>query len=112
MSGPIHKLLGPAKDQIQGYLEDTEKFLVLPINEEDVEDEEAIIEEYIERINNNVTILERCDHEWGILLSKLKAEEKVMEEKEHARVIEGTEGYIETLMNAGEIIACFKVVLK
>ena len=89
-----------------------EKFLVSPINEEDVEDKEATIEEYTERINNNVTILERCDHEWGILLSKLKVEEKVMEEKEHAQVAEGTEGYIETLMNAGEIITQFKGRLK
>ena len=69
---------------------------------------EATIEEYVEHINKNVTILERCDREWGILLSKLKAEEKVTEEKEHARVAEGTEGYIETLMNAGETIARFK----
>ena len=63
MSGPIRKLLGPAKARLQGYLEDAEKFLVLPINEEDVEDEEATIEEYVECINNNVTIPERCDCE-------------------------------------------------
>ena len=63
MSGPIRKLLGPAKARLQGYLEDAEMFLVLPINEEDVEDEEATIEEYVECINNNVTIPERCDCE-------------------------------------------------
>ena len=61
MSGPIRKLLGPRKARLQGYLEDVEMFLVLPINEEDVEDEEATIEEYVECINNNVTIPERCD---------------------------------------------------
>ena len=62
MSGLIHKLLGPAKARLQGYLEDAEKFLTSTINEEDVGDEEATIEEYVEHINNNVTILERCDH--------------------------------------------------
>ena len=35
-----------------------------------------------------------------------------MEEKEHARVAEGTEGYNDTIMNAGKIIACFKGKLK
>ena len=74
MSGPIRKLLGPAKAQLQGYLENTEMFIVLPINEEDVENEGAPIEEYVECIHNNVTIPERCDCEWGTLLSKLKAE--------------------------------------
>ena len=35
-----------------------------------------------------------------------------MEEKEHAQVAEGTEGYNDTIMNAGKIIACFKGKLK
>ena len=50
-----------------------------------MEDEEATIEEYIECINSNVTILERCDREWGILLSKLKTEETVTEERSSRR---------------------------
>jgi len=90
MSGTIRKLLGPAKARLQGYLEDAEKFLTLPINEEEMEDEEVAIEEYIERINNNVAILERCNRDWSVLLSGLKEKtEKVTEEKEHARVAEG-----------------------
>jgi len=107
MSGMICKLLGPAKAQLQEYLEDAEKFLTSPINEEEMEDEEVIIEEYIEHINNNVAVLERCDRDWSVLLSGLKEKtEKVTEEKEHARVAEGTDGYIELLMNAGETIPC------
>ena len=113
MSGPIRKLLGPAKARLKGYLEDADKFLTSPINEGDLEEEEATIEEYIERINNNTAILERCDCEWNMFLSGLKGkEEKVAEEKEHSRVAESTDGYIEVLMNAGEIIACFKGRLK
>jgi len=75
-----------------------------------MEDEEATIEEYIQRINNNVAILERCDRDWSVLLSGLKEKtEKVME---HARVAEFTDGYIEVLMNAGGTIAHFKGRLK
>jgi len=113
MSGPIRKLLGPAKARLKGYLEDAEKFLTSPINEGDLEEEEAIIEEYIERINNNTAILERCDREWSVFLSGVKDKaEKVTEEKEHSRVAEGTDGYIEVLMNAGEGVARFKGRLK
>ena len=32
-----------------------------PINEEAIENEEATVEEYIERISNNVLILEKCN---------------------------------------------------
>jgi len=113
MSGTIRKLLVPAKARLQGYLEDVEKFLTSPINEELMEDEEATIEEYIEHINSNVAILERCDREWSMLLSGLKEKtEKVTEVKEHTRVAESTDGYIEVLMNAGETTAHFKGRLK
>jgi len=48
-----------------------------------------------------------------MFLSRLKDKsEKVMEEKEHSQVAEGTDGYIEVSMNAGEIIAHFKGRLK
>ena len=109
MSGLIRKLLGPAKAQLKWYLEDADKFLTSPINEGDLEEEEATIDEYIERINNNTAILEWCNHEWSVFLSGLKGkEEKVAEEKDHSQVAEDTDGYIEVLMNAGEIIVRFK----
>ena len=48
-----------------------------------------------------------------MFLSGLKGKaEKVTEEKEYSRVAEGTDGYIEVLMNGVEIIARFKGRLK
>ena len=45
-----------------------------PINEETIEDEEATVEEYVERISNNVLILEKCNREWATLLKEVKGE--------------------------------------
>ena len=42
----------------------------------------------------------------------MKTEEKVKEEKEYQRVVEGSEGYIEILMEANELVACLETRLK
>ena len=46
MSGPIRKLLGPAKVRLKGYLEDANKFLTSPINEGDLGEEEGVHQAY------------------------------------------------------------------
>ena len=43
------------------------------------------------------------------LLRELKGKEKVKEEDEHQRVMEGDEGFIEMLLDAGETIAHLQV---
>ena len=42
----------------------------------------------------------------------MKTEEKVKEEKEYQRVVEGSEGYIEILMEANELVARLETRLK
>ena len=42
----------------------------------------------------------------------MKTEEKVKEEKEYQRVVEGSEGYIEILMEANELVAHLETRLK
>ena len=46
------------------------------------------------------------------LLKDLKTEENVKEEKEYQRVAEGSEGYIEILMEANELVARLETRLK
>ena len=42
----------------------------------------------------------------------MKTEEKVKEEKEYQRVVEGSEGYIEILMEANELVSRLETRLK
>ena len=63
------------------------------------------MEDLIEHMNINVSTLERCNQEWVALLKDLKGEGKAAEEKEHSRAANGTEGYVEILLNAGELVA-------
>ena len=59
-----------------------EKFVASPINEDQIQDKEATIEEYIECINNNISILERCNRDWAMLLKEVRGERKVSKEEE------------------------------
>ena len=77
-----------------------------------MEEEELILEDLIERMNNNVSVIERCNANWTSLLRDLKGEAKVTEEQEHNRVAEGDEGYVEVLLNAGECIGHMRVRMK
>ena len=112
MSGPIRKLIGPAKTRLLRYVTEAEALLSSPIQSEALEEDETNTEDLIERMNNNLSILERCNRDWVSLLKDLKGEEKTAEEREHGRVGEGTEGYIEVLLNAGELISSLKSRLK
>lgn len=69
MSGPIRKLLGPTKARLQTYIPKAQKILQVPINElTDLDVEEMEIEELINTICMNVSLLERCNDEWIKLL--------------------------------------------
>lgn len=82
MSGPIRKLLGPAKTRLQRYVEEASSLLSSAVEEKTAEEDEIRIE-VIGRINTNISLLQRCNRDWMCLMKDLKGEEKVKEEKEH-----------------------------
>ena len=82
------------------------------VEEKTLKDDEIRVEEVIARININVSLLERCNRNWSSLLKDLKNEDRSKEEKEHQCVAEGSEGYIEILMDANEMVARLQSRLK
>jgi len=82
------------------YLQDAETLLSAPISDKEIEEEELRVEELIDRFSTNISILQRCNHDWVSLLKETQGEVKAAEEKEHERVAEGPEGYVEVLLNA------------
>ena len=86
MSGPIRKLLGPTKVCLQGYIKNARVIIfITPISDKDLEKEETIIEDLIQRMETNTALLERCNDEWKALLKELKGDSKAAkaEEKEY-----------------------------
>lgn len=112
MSGSLRKLLGPSKARLKKYIEEAEQLLSLPVEEKTIEEEEEVIEDLVERMNNNVSVVERCINDWTTLLRGLKGEAKVTEEEEQSRAADGGEGYVEILLNSGECIGRLKARLK
>ena len=112
MSGPIKKLIGPTKARLQRYIEEASSLLVLRIEEKSSEEDEICVEEVIARINTNVSLLERCNRDWSSLLRDLKSKERSKEEKEYQRVADGSEGYIEILMDTNEMVVRLQGRLK
>ena len=55
MSGPIGKLIGPAKTRLQRYVEEA------PSLPSSTVEERLRVEKVIARINTNVSLLERCN---------------------------------------------------
>ena len=86
MSGPIRKLVGPAKTRLQCYVEEASSILSTGVEEKTLEEDKILVEEVIARINTNVSLLERCNHDWSSLLKDLKNEDWSKEEKEYQRV--------------------------
>ena len=105
MSGPIRKLLGPTKAQLQGYLKDSKLIFASSIDEN--LDEEELVEDLLQRLSTNVALLEKCNDEWKSLLGSkdLKGDSKTVQEKEYAWAIEGEGGIIELQLDAREVIA-------
>ena len=61
MSGPIRKLMGPAKMRLQRYIEEASSLPSSAAEEKTVTEDELRVEEVIARINTNVSLLERCN---------------------------------------------------
>ena len=85
-----------------------EKFHSLPIRKETIEEDKMTIEEFIERLNNNVSVLEKCNHKW---VSLLKGNQRSLRIKNTKR-LQKVQMDIEVLMTACKVIACFKSKLK
>ena len=112
MSGPIRKLIGPAKTRLQCYVEEASSLPSSAVEEKTVTEDELRVEEVIARINTNVSLLERS-RVIANLLKDLKTEEKVNRENKYQRVAEGSDpGYNEILMEANELVARLETHLK
>ena len=105
MSGPIRKLLGPTKAQLQGYLKDSKLIFASSIDEN--LGEEELVEDLLQMLSTNVALLEKYNDEWKSLLGSkdLKGDLKMVEEKEYAWAIEGEGGIIELQLDTREVIA-------
>ena len=53
-----------------------------PVSDKDLEKEETIIEDLIQRMETNTALLERCNDEWKALLKELKGDLKAAEAEE------------------------------
>ena len=113
MSGPIWKLLGLTKAHLQGYIKNARVIFMTPVSDKDLEKEETIIEDLIQRMETNTALLERCNDEWKALLKELKGDSKAAEaeEKEYLWAAEGDDGIIELLLDLKETTACLRVCL-
>jgi len=56
-----------------------------------MEEEGDVVEDLVEQMSNNVSIVERFINDWGSLLRTLKGEAKVTEEEEQSRAADGKE---------------------
>ena len=61
MSGPIRKLIGPAKTRLQCYVDEASSLPSSAVEKKTVTEDELRVEEVIARINTNVSLLERCN---------------------------------------------------
>ena len=109
MSGPLRKLIGPAKSRLQRYNEAANDLLENKILKEPELDEiENEMEDYINRLSSNIAMLERCNKDWSTLLKETKGDAKVTEEREYARMAEGDEGFIEIMLVANDVLSRLK----
>ena len=67
--------------------------------------EESEAEDFANRISTTITLLEKCNDDWLNILKELKDDAKVTKKREYARVTEGEDGLIETLLNGKEVLA-------
>ena len=96
------------KARLQGYIKQARTLFMIPINVSDLEREEVELEDLIQRLLTNITLLERCNKEWTTLLNELKDDSKLKEEKEYLWAADGDNGIIELLMDSNETVACLQ----
>ena len=99
MSGPIRKLVGPAKSRLLKYIETANGLMERRLLETALDEKESEAEDFANRISTNIALLEKCNNDWSNILKELKDDAKVTEEREYARASEGEDGLIEVLLN-------------
>jgi len=60
MSGPLRKLIGPAKARLLKYIEEANVTLARAFEEKDCDEEDIRVDKLITHIKTTCTILERC----------------------------------------------------
>jgi len=58
MSGPLQRLIGPAKARLLRYLKEAALLLTVSVKEKTIEEQEITIEDLTKRINTNICLLE------------------------------------------------------
>ena len=111
MSGPIRRLIGPAKSPLLKYIETANGVMERKPVETQLDEEESEAEDFANRISTNIALLEKCNNDWSNILKELKDDEKVTEEREYACVCEGEDGLIEALLTGNEVLARLKARL-
>ena len=74
MSGPIQKLIGPAKSHVQQTIEEAEALLDTVPDEKEFKGNEMRVETLINRLSSHVLMLERCNKDWTVVLNNTKGE--------------------------------------
>ena len=105
ISGPLRKLIGPAKGRLLKYSEEVNVTLARAFEEKDCDEEDICIHELIIRIKTTCTILERCNSDWASQLKDFKGEERAKEEEALQRFTKGDEGYLEVLLDTNEMVS-------
>ena len=108
MSGPIRKLIGPAKSRVQRAIEEANALLETELNVEDLDKEEMDVESLINKLTIDISMLERCNKDWTRIMKDLKGEAKATDEKEYAHAAEGGEGFIEAIIVGNKVVARLK----
>jgi len=108
MSGPIRRLIGPAKSQVLRVIEEANAFLETGHKGEDLDKDKMDAESLINRLTVNISTLERCNKDWMGVLKDLKGEAKTAEEREYDRVADGDKGFIDAIIVGNEVVAKLK----
>ena len=112
MSGPLRRMIGPARARLLKYMKEASSLLSRPVDEKSLEEDETRVEELVSRVEHTCSLLERCNRDWSIVLKDMKGEEKSKEEAEYQRFSEGEESFVETLLDAGDVVARLQSRLK
>jgi len=108
MSGPIRRLIGPAKSRVLRVIEEANAFLEIGYEGEDLDKDEMDAESLINRLTVNISTLERCNKDWTGVLKDLKGEAKTAEEREYNRVADRDEGLIDAIIVGNKVVAKLK----
>ena len=76
MSGPIRKLIGPAKSRLLRYIETANGLMEKRPVETLLDKEESEAEDFANRISTIITLLEKCNNDWSNILKELKDDAK------------------------------------